>query len=324
MIDTVILRLKAEYAPDIDFMAETSCYINVTGESLTNGVPTVKGYLDNLRVYISPYSVNITGSLCKWYLGNNIRTLTFREIKQAFEKLGDTLKLPIFDANITRLDVGTNFILKHPPEQYFEHLGEMSKHIRIPITKKGLRGVNYSNSKRVLKFYNKTKEMKHRQDAIPDEFQGLNILRVELSIEDRVAAQFQRKRLTTLDLLDPNFYINLVGKWQDYYNLIYKTKTMKNIDIAVIPSVKGQASAALKIIMDEQGGEALFCQRIREAHTKGLITYKQMSAKINDARKANRTDFTNVIDNDACEIMDELDTLIEQAVEQINAEVESE
>ena len=46
--------------------------------------------IGNLRVYISISQITVQGSLCKFFLGNNLQSLTYNTIPLAIEKLSDT------------------------------------------------------------------------------------------------------------------------------------------------------------------------------------------------------------------------------------------
>lgn len=309
MIDTLTMELREKHAPEIDFLGETTQFIEYGGDSTTRqGQTYVNGNLGNLRVSISAQRVKITGSLAKWYLGSNFQTLTRSDIIKAIDKLCATLHLPLWEADITRVDIGTNFIVKHATELYFGHLGELSRHTRQPISDNGIKGVNYQNGNRVLKFYDKIREQKHRHEPIPSLYQGQNVVRVELSVAKRLREQFNVKRLTPRELTDEMFYIDLIKQWQTNYHNITKIKTMGKIDLAALPT-KEMARAALKIVIEEQGGEALFCEKVKEAYRQGLITKKQKEDKIQKVREAARGDFGIT---STPEITDELDQKINE------------
>ncbi|MDZ7936354.1 MAG: phage/plasmid replication protein [Emticicia sp.] len=55
------------------------------------------------------------GSLSKWFLGDNIQTLTRGDMKRATEKLSDTLHLPMSKAKVGRIDLAKNLLMKFKP-----------------------------------------------------------------------------------------------------------------------------------------------------------------------------------------------------------------
>ena len=64
------------------------------------------------------------GSLSKYLYPNNIYPLDRHSTAEAVEKLSDSLHLNISDAKITGLEFGTQFVMKHKPEDYLRKLGD--------------------------------------------------------------------------------------------------------------------------------------------------------------------------------------------------------
>lgn len=105
------------------------------------------GDVDNLKVTVSIAGVSVKGSLARFFLPDNTYTLTRNLVKGAVEKLSETVGLPLDRANITRMDVSTNFIMKHSAGQYFEVLGSVTNFKRSLI---GRETLYYFNRGRVL------------------------------------------------------------------------------------------------------------------------------------------------------------------------------
>ena len=81
MIDSIKLWLKADEITGINLMVELPQKLNnisTTIDKNTNII--IKGYLSNLYVMITEKGVCISGSLSKYYYGNNMYTLSFTEI----------------------------------------------------------------------------------------------------------------------------------------------------------------------------------------------------------------------------------------------------
>ena len=128
MYDTINMRLYADECKGANFIEDlpqrlTSARVMA---NTATGELWLDGRLDNLRVTASRYVMQVKdGSLCKWYLGDNYKTLDKSATRHAIERLCDTLHLPLECAQVTRLDVATNFIMQHPPEVYLSHLGSL-------------------------------------------------------------------------------------------------------------------------------------------------------------------------------------------------------
>ena len=106
MYDTVNFRLFQSDADGVDFLAETPCFLENVGEHYYNGEAVITGSLNGLKISLNRYQMKIRdGSLCKWYLGDNLQTMGRGDTQRAIEKLSDTLHVPMSKATITRLDI---------------------------------------------------------------------------------------------------------------------------------------------------------------------------------------------------------------------------
>ena len=176
MYDTVNFRLIAADVSGVSFIEETPCHLTEIGTHDYNGNIVVTGQLNGLKVSVNRWQVKVNGgSLCKWYFGNNLQTMSRGDTQRAVERLSDELHLPFNLAAVTRLDVGGNMITQHPSEIYFNHLGVLSwsKRLQQPS------GLYYCKRDEQLCFYDKVKEQRSRREAIPEPYKGKNVLRYE-------------------------------------------------------------------------------------------------------------------------------------------------
>ena len=78
MYDTINFKLSSADVPNVDFIEEIPCYLDEAsiGFHNFNGERVITGNIRGLKVSINQYQVKVRdGSLCKWYLGNNYRTM---------------------------------------------------------------------------------------------------------------------------------------------------------------------------------------------------------------------------------------------------------
>lgn len=147
------------------------------------------GNLDILKLSVSEDRVKISeGSLCKWYLGNNLYTMKRNDTEQAIQKLSDILHLPFQRAFVTRLDVGRNFILKFDKQEYLNHLGNSQYFNRLEQTD----GLYYNNN-------------------------GLNLFRYEMRLKKRLTREFNLPEVRAYMLYDTNSYMRIVDLWFNEY-----------------------------------------------------------------------------------------------------------
>ena len=91
------------------------------------GEITTFGSLEGLKISIFTGGISIIGSLSKYLYPNNIYPLDRHSTAEAVEKLSDNLHLNISDAKVTGLEFGTQFVMRHKPEDYLRRLGDMPR-----------------------------------------------------------------------------------------------------------------------------------------------------------------------------------------------------
>jgi hypothetical protein len=199
------------------------------------------GNLDNLKITVSMASVSIKGSLAKFLLPDNTFTLNRHQVKEAIEKLSDTLKIDISEAKITRIDVSTNFIMQYEAQRYYSVLGLCTHFNRVQATNNTL----YYHSKgkdqrRSMVFYNKAREVSDRSGIIPDVFKDENLLRYESRWNTRLPQQLKECEVTGRTLYDERFYKKIVTLWADNY---FRIEKQRNINIDAMDKIKTVSDA---------------------------------------------------------------------------------
>ncbi len=307
MFDSVTLKLRQENAKGVDFLSETPCFIDVTGEHLFNGEAVVSGYLDNkLKVSISRHGVKISeGSLCKWFLGDNLQTLGRKETQRAIERLSDSLHLPFEHADVTRLDVAQNLIVRYEPEIYLNHLGAANHYSRFLQTG----SLYYQNVKRQLVFYDKTKEQKTKHEIAPEIYQNRKVLRYEMRFKSRLREQFNQPEVKAGLLYNEAFYMGIANKWLSEYKAIQKLNEV-SIDFEKMRTKRELYVAGLLSLTEKAGGELAMLEQINEAFKMGKVTKKQAFDLKQAVKEACKADFATV----KSEVISELDEKVKQAV----------
>ena len=107
MLDTIGLRY---YTKDTSFWNKLDNYYepvdNNTGEAKKKS-----GKLKNFELYEIDEGFKLEGSIAKYFLGDNLKTLNRKNIIQAIENLSDCLSLKIKDSKMYRIDFAQNFIM---------------------------------------------------------------------------------------------------------------------------------------------------------------------------------------------------------------------
>ena len=304
MYDTINFRL---ITPD----PLNTNYLDYVPKYLENVLPpnhwgVVYGYLDGLGVSVSRHKINIyKGSLCKWYLGDNIQTLTRQNTRQAIERLSDTLHVPMDKARITRLDIAHNIITKHPIDVYLNHFGMLRYATRLPMP----HGLYYYQGDKKFCFYDKIREQRSKGEPIPELYNGRNVLRYEQRYMRRISSNLKTE-VTGAMLYDEEFYIRLANIWHDTYIKINKINNA-NFNFHAMKTIKNLKNMGLLALIERMGGEMEFHAQIKEAMQRGEITPKQAHDIRRASKMASQINDSLVVENDA---IAELDKKIKQAI----------
>lgn len=271
-MDTIGFTLHREIVPNTDLKAEISPYLTaITGEGLTHGIHTIYGKLKNLDVSITDEKVNIkNGSLCKYYLGDNINELGRSGIQKAIEDLSDTLHLPIQKAIVNKFHFGINIMLSFEPEVYFPYLGDYGRFKRLSQP----HGINYKVSGREYVFYDKIRELKSHREAIPPLFSNRHILRIESRYNRNVNCYFNQTKIEANLLYEDGFYIEINKDLARAYKQINKIKTIK-IDMTNVTTKKELQKLGVLSLIKLEGGVTQALENIKERYKRGELTKKQ-------------------------------------------------
>lgn len=303
MFDTVYFRLYKEVAGDVDLLTKIPCCLNNVGEHYYNNEPIITGDLNGLKISLNTNQLKVKdGSLCKWFLGDNFKTMGRSDTQKAIEKLSDILHLPMGKATVTRLDVAQNFITMHPPEVYFNHLGELRYTERLLQPS----GLYYKGSNLSLCFYDKNKEQKSHRRPIPDLYQNRNVLRYEQRYTSRVASQMGVSEVTGALLYDEAFYQEVLNRWREKYEAIQKVNDI-SLNFEAMKTKQQLYKMGVLSIVQMAGGAMKMYEQIREAQNQGKLTKKQAF----DLRKTVK---------DALEVREGL-TVQNEAIKELNKKV---
>ena len=233
MYDSVNLWLPIDKAGSFDIAKTLQNLSGITEHTKDDGQVYYSGHLSNYRVNISGQGISLKGSLAKYFLPDNFHTLTRSDSARAFEMMADELSLPVYKANVSRIDFAQNFLMEYEPEAYYNYLGESQYYNRQPQSK----SLYYSNRLRQIVFYNKIAEGKAKGMNIPDVWTGQNVLRYEMRITSRLPKQFKQAEVTANSLSDEKFYMTIFDRWLAEYEAINKLHSI-NFNLSDMNSPK--------------------------------------------------------------------------------------
>ncbi len=271
MYDNLDLTVSKEVSPNTNFINSIPQHLTkVINEGASEFGDYITGYLDTAKIKISENRVKFyDSSICKYYLGDNFKTLSKGDTKRAIQKLSDSLHLPFNLANVTRIDFAQNLIMQYNEKIYYPYLGEAQYYNRLEQNN----GLYYNNQKRQLLFYGKEYEQKIKHQPIPELYKGRNVLRYEMRFKKQLRKQFNKPEITAGLLSDEVFYSNLVKRWKDEYLAIQKINS-KLIKMKPTGSKKEfvENLAFLSIL---EIGQPQVLSKVKEWQESGRISKKQ-------------------------------------------------
>ncbi len=249
---------------------------------------TIKGHIKNIKIFQNISGCVLQGSIAKYLNDENITPLTIEQCKQAVLLLQEDTGLDFSGAIIKSLEIGTSLILKHEVLEYLSLFGFInnSKYKRVETsTSTGLESLSYGTKTGGFSFscYDKIQEMKdkHKQDIIPNLYQGSNVLRLELKVLKRQAIRgLFGKDLTPLELYEKDTVSVLKKQFATLYNSIQKMGRNIYIDTS-----KNLTPAKLEEYFAEcyrQENPKEYTNRLSLLKAKGNLTgknYERITAK---------------------------------------------
>jgi hypothetical protein len=307
MFDNTDLKYNNSATPGINFLESIPKFLTiVTSTGHTQFGEYVNGYLDTLKVKITENRVTVKdSSICKYYLGDNFKTLSKGDYKRAIEKISDCLHLPFQLANVTRIDLAQNFIMQHDSNLYYPYLGESQYYKRLEQNN----GLYYNNKLRQLLFYGKLQEQKDKRQLIPELYQNRNVLRFELRYKHRLTNQFNQPEITAGLLYDEDFYRNLVKRWKnEYFNIQKINSKLSNMKPTGSTKELIENMALFQIL---EAGQSQVLNTIKQWQLTGEITKKQAKDHREKIKLLTQKPF-DIIGND---LINELNRKVKEAAQ---------
>ena len=219
MIDTVKLFIESTYYDNkrlISLLSNISYHRNKLGD------PFCKGKWCNFTITLFYKNLLVDGSLCKYYFGNNFKTLSRVDIERAIKRLSEELDIDLSFGKVFRLDIANNFIVNRKPKEYYK-IFEDSKFFKAIC-----KNTCYLRQKsKQLVFYDKKKELMSKTDLLIDD--SIHLLRFELRFMKRVKRQLKLETFYIKDLYDGFVYNKLWDIWMKEYSKLHKKREPKEL-----------------------------------------------------------------------------------------------
>jgi hypothetical protein len=230
MFDTLRSNMSIAHLTNKEKFAKASLLNKVTEVNNDFGY-SIGGNYNGMQIKITENKIHLHGSLSKFAFGDNIQTLNRKATFEAVNSLSEAFKMDFGDMNLTRIDISNNFIMKHPPEVYWDKLGDLRYFNKIVHNN----GVYFNKKNEQLLLYGKLNEYKVKGLEIPSIYKGLNMLRYEYRLIGRISKTLNQNEVKMLHLYNEEFYINLLKLWQEKY---FQIRKLNNISMKPTTSAK--------------------------------------------------------------------------------------
>lgn len=293
MYDTLNLWLPAQSITGLDYLNTVPTLLNNLALHTKAETNYYTGSLNGLNTCVSENGISVKGSICKFYLNDNIKTLNRQDTQRAIEMLSDTLNLPFADANVNRIDLAQSFTVNHKPEIYYDLFGDSTNYKRLTQPK----SVYYSNGLRTKLFYNKIAEAKSKRVPIPEIWQNKNVLRYELRYTSRLPKQFNTFKVLAKNLYEQDFYIDMINRWFNEYESINKLNEINlNLDKMNKPKDFFTQMALMKINEIGQNETLKLVEKLKESNCfEHKEYYSRLKAEIKKQCKAHQPEADNIL-----------------------------
>ncbi len=225
MIDTVVMGIN-------EF--DIGCFDLSNVENLktveTNGNIWHSGKLGKFDIMFKADYIRISGSLAKYYLGNNVATMARSDIEKAVAKMSKDFGLDVSNFDVWRIDIGATFLMNHSVCNYLAYLESCPRYKPVLYPESKM----FINGQRTLIFYDKVKdvikkESKHviQQLKTNGVFRETdNYFRYEMQIKRKTRKTFGLTEFKARHLYDEKVYIKMIELWQREF---FKVKKKREI-----------------------------------------------------------------------------------------------
>ncbi len=261
--------------------------------------------LNNFGITIFDSHIFIRGSLCKYYYGDNLQTLKYKDVLKAIIRLKCDTGLPVHLFNISRIDVSDNIFTNYPVTQYLRIIEGIDRFEEEHYSSKGVfTGKYFHQSSKTVLLYDKYEECKYRKRAFDKKnfnngiFKHINsntdvdpklteyfvqnskkVFRYEFRLRRNLKKQLALSELQLRDLARRSVFKKLVRIWVKNF-LRLQTNCKVNKLPENVTSARMLLDLLLRAGVEYMGGYFLVLKMIRQHRKAGIITSVQQTRLI--------------------------------------------
>lgn len=224
MLDTTVIRLNLNLYQQKNYLLQNlheSAELKPISQNLKTGEIQYEGWLKNYRVYVYGYYVTLSGSLAKYYQGENVTLLKKEGISQALKNLTKETGIPIEQGLISRVDLADNLMVFAHPSEYIKLLMGIPKgYMR---NRQGTRYFHKFSKTQTAVWYNKQQELEDKYPLLHlDHKDKGHLLRSELRLESKIGQMVGQDDIRVFWLHSAKFLDKLAALWVKNYKRTLK------------------------------------------------------------------------------------------------------
>ncbi|GEO06612.1 hypothetical protein AAE02nite_42760 [Adhaeribacter aerolatus] len=255
MVDTIsiIKRSVITHFDDSHLKRKRPVFDDETGEIIG-----IRGYLEpNLIISYTNRCLRITGSLSKFYFGDNLKVLNHEQFMMVIKNIENSLEVNLYDAIIQRLDFAGNLSVPIKVKRIFKLIGDC-KYFNRFIEKNTL---YFNSGVRKKIFYDKGLESKMNLHK------GKFLMRFEVRWNYRFLKSwsiknFGEENLQVEKLFNPVVFNKLVLLWGKEYYDIHKIN-YSILDFSKISKFKDIENQFILLGIESAGGLTKIIETIK-------------------------------------------------------------
>ncbi len=179
-------------------------------------------YHKNFTIREYQDKTTILGSINKFGVGNNYENITYNKSIELINLLGSEIGIDLSNFNIYQLEIGSCFVMEQEPCFYIDNLIYLSRYKSgVYYSKQKPTGKVFETQMNKYIAYDKVKEIRAKGEQLKNDFQGLNLLR----IEDKYFKQIKKSLKfvpKVSDLQNNELKIKLITNYKNKFENIIK------------------------------------------------------------------------------------------------------
>jgi hypothetical protein len=268
MIDTIVLASNNFDLGSIDLNN-----VEDLKTAETNGNICYSGKLDRFNLNFWPGHISARGSLSKYYLGNNVETMSRKDVEKAVEQMSNNLGLDVGNFDVWRVDVGATFRMNHPVSNYLAYLESCPRYTTATYPESRM----FRNRQKTLIFYDKGIEfLKKESKEVKRQLQSRgfretdNHFRYELQIQKKTKMNLGLREFKAKHLYDEKVYTKLIELWKKEFDKVKKKREIMDFQTEGLIKPK-QIKESLACVGLEKLGKQEILEMIKRKYYEGEI-----------------------------------------------------